>query len=49
MFAFKNGAIEYTFTPIYSGDINAIERNINGTGNKSLKVSEKFAATIDVN
>ena len=49
MFAFKNGAIEYTFTPIYSGDINTIERNINGTGNKSLKVSEKFAATIDVN
>ena len=45
-FSFKNWKVEYTFTPLYSGDMDSILRSVNGGDEKSLKVSDKFKTLI---
>ena len=42
----KNWTVEYTFTPLYSGDLDRISWSINGGDEQSYKVSENFKATI---
>ena len=42
----KNWTVEYTFTPLYSGDLDKISWSINGWKEQSYKVVENFKATI---
>jgi hypothetical protein len=44
--SFKNGATEYTLTPLYSGDLDSISWDVNSSLVKSQKVSEKLKITI---
>ena len=46
-FAFKNWKVEYTLTPLYSGDIDKISWDVNGSESKMLKVWEKYKFTIE--
>ncbi len=43
---YKNGKVEYTFTPLYSGDINSISWNVNGSWEEKHKLNETFKTTI---
>ena len=45
----KNWTIEYTLTPLYSGNLDTINWSVNNWDEKVLKVSEKFKTTVREN
>ena len=45
-FSFKNGKVDYTFTPIYSGSLDYIMRSVNGSQTQSLKSHEKYTVSV---
>ena len=48
-FTFKNWLVEYTFTPLYSWDMNQISWGVNDSEEKTLKVWEKYKFTVAEN
>ena len=43
---FKNGGVEYTFTPLYSGDMDKIQWSVNAQWEKTQKLTEDFKVTV---
>ena len=48
-FVFKNWKIEYTFTPLYSGNIDKIIRNVNDEQEETKKPSENYKISLQEN
>ena len=48
-FVFRNWKVDYTFTPLYSGNIDKITWNVNDSDEKTLKVGEKYTFTVEEN
>ena len=46
---FKNWSVEYTFTPLYSGDLDRISWDVNGEWEKLQKLTETFKTTVKEN
>ena len=42
----KDWTVEYTFTPLYSGDLDKIAWNVNDDKEKVLRLNEKFKTTV---
>ena len=45
-FIFKNWKIDYTFSPLYSGNIDKIVRNVNDTQEEAKKPTESFKISL---